>query len=83
MLMTTVTLLGIPKTARARNLVQTKSNMQMLSVWSLDTVPLTSAIGLNIFKTLESISALVTSNTMNCPEKIKVDKLIKLLKNEI
>lgn len=56
MLMTTVTLLGVPKTARARNLVQTRSNMQMLSVRSLDTVPLTSAIALNTLNTLESIS---------------------------
>lgn len=56
MLMTTATLLGIPKTARAKNLVQTKSNMQMLPVRSLDTVPLTSAIGLNRLNTPESIS---------------------------
>lgn len=56
MLMTTATLLGVPKTARARNLVQTRSNMQMLSVRSLDTIPLTSAIALNTFNTPESIS---------------------------
>lgn len=77
MLMTTVTLLGIPKTVRARNLMQTRSNMQMLSVQSLDTAPLTSAIGLNILNTLESIS-----NKQHYElSRENQDKLIQLLKN--